>query len=81
MGEIVVESGIPRARLIAYFAEAASNREENCFRGDGWQVQVDAEQVVYMGALAITRTKLRISGANSGRILADYRLRFLSAGG
>jgi len=76
--------GMKRVEIVNYFisigGKVISDRK---FIGQGWQVEIEKERVVTLGALKIPATivSLRCRKDIIEQMLADFRLRFLSAGG
>lgn len=76
--------GMKRKEIIEYFFSLNEKPiEPNKFQGNGWYVKVNEETQVHLGAIEIPSTIVEFCGEKDQveKILADFRLRFLSAGG
>lgn len=76
--------GMKRKEIIEYF-KSLNERfvEPNQFYGDGWNVIVYDEAQVRLGAFYIPSTVVEFSGdkPETEKAIADFRLKFLTAGG
>ncbi len=76
--------GMPRIEIINYFIGLSGEIvSETKIKGEGWEVEIDKEQLVALGSLRIPSTKvvLRCEEDIFVHMLGAFRLRFLSAGG
>lgn len=76
--------GMKRVEIVNYFISIGGKVISDVkFLGQGWQVEIEKEKVVTLGSLKIPATivTLRCRKDISEKILAAFRLRFLSAGG
>lgn len=76
--------GMKRIEIVNYFISIGGKIiSDEKFLGQGWQVEIEKEKVVTLGALKIPATvvMLRCRKDIADQVLAAFRLRFLSAGG
>lgn len=82
--EILEMRGMKRIEIVNYFLSIGGKvMGEEKFIGQGWEVQVNQEELVSIGSLKIPATivTLRCRKDLIEKMLGDFRLRFLSAGG
>lgn len=76
--------GMKRIELVKYFVSIGGEGvDDEKFIGQGWKVCLSQEKIITLGSLKIPATivKLQCRKDLSEQMLADFRLRFLSAGG
>jgi hypothetical protein len=76
--------GMGRNELIEYFNSIGEKDESLMkFTGQDWEVEVNEENIIIMGSLAITSTVVvfRCEEKILEKMLYEFRLRFLTAGG
>jgi hypothetical protein len=76
--------GMKRIELVKYFISIGGEAiNEEIFIGKGWEVELTKERLIEIGSLKIPATivKLRCRKDLEEKMLAAFRLRFLSAGG
>jgi hypothetical protein len=75
--------GIARADFIRYFLQIGETADQETFTGEYWKAQVGPEIFGMLGIMRIPRVTITIS-VDEDRFddfLAEFRLRFLRAGG
>lgn len=75
--------GIPRADYVAYFLQIGETADQETFTGEYWTAQVGPEVFGMLGIMRIPRVSITISADESrfDTFYAEFRLRFLRAGG
>jgi len=76
--------GMKREEIMTYFFSLDANHiPPNQFQGEGWHVIVSEEIQVRLGSIRIPATIVKFNGEKKSmdKVLADFRLRFLTAGG
>ena len=78
-----LESGVPHHEIIHYFKALSTFEKANTFKGDGWKVTVLSMNWNRMGSLLLPSTRLEFRGDPTAveKLVKEYRMRFLSAGG
>ena len=76
--------GMQRREIVSYFI---SVNEKNIvggkFFGEGWEVYINEEVIIELGALRIPSTTVIFHGKKEGldKVILEFRLKFLTAGG
>lgn len=76
--------GMRRSDIVDYFIYIGGKEEDNGrFLGQGWEVIIGEENLAKLGSLRIPATKVTFlcEGELLDRLVYDFRLRFMSAGG
>lgn len=76
--------GMKRIELVNYFISIGGEfRGGENLIGNGWEVDISKEKTITLGSLRIPATILVLSCREDllDGMIADFRLRFLSAGG
>lgn len=76
--------GMKRKEIMAYFLSIDEKYlEPDQFIGEGWNAKVNEEKDVRLGSINIPSTVVEFSGNKEQleQVIADFRLKFLTAGG
>jgi hypothetical protein len=76
--------GMKRIEIVNYFISIGGNAlDSDKLLGQGWEVEISKEKIITLGSLKIPATVviLRCRKDLVDRMIVDFRLRFLSAGG
>lgn len=81
--EKLLMGGIPSWEIKAYFASiGGKSKDDSLFVGPDWEVMIRPEMTP-LGSMVIERTEVifRVNEEKLEKMLADFRLKFLRAGG
>jgi hypothetical protein len=76
--------GMKRVEIVKYFISiGGSVMDSEKLRGQGWEVEIAKEKTITLGSLKFPATVviMRCRKDIIDRMIVDFRLRFLSAGG
>ena len=81
--ERLLMGGIPSWEIKEYFASiGGESKDDSLFIGADWEVQI-CPQMTPLGSMVIERTEVvfRVKKEKLEKMIADFRLKFLRAGG
>lgn len=75
--------GMQRREIVSYFINNGKNITDGKFTYEGWEVYISEEVMVELGALRIPSTTVIFHGEKESldKIILEFRLKFLTAGG
>jgi hypothetical protein len=76
--------GMQRREIVSYFINVnEKNIVDGKFIGEGWEVYISEEVIIELGALRIPSTTVIFQGKKESldKIILEFRLKFLTAGG
>ncbi len=79
-----IQSGVPRDDIIMYLESIALKRiGDRVYHGVDWEIEVGEEQVRTLGSIKLPQTEVCfcVEEKRLEKIVAAFRLKFLSAGG
>ncbi len=77
-------SGIPPEQIQEYFTSLSfEDNRTNRFYGDGWEINIIYEKDRFLGSIKLPVTRIVFIGDKElcEKIISDFRMKFLSAGG